>query len=232
MFAGHVGAALAFGRAERRANVAVFVGAALLLDILFWIFVLLGWEFVRIPANFAGTHQPEFWFPYSHGLVASVVWSALAAAAGFFADVRPQAAKWRIAGLIAGAVFSHWLLDALVHRPELPLAGARSLQVGLGLWQIMPVALVVEALIVVVGLCLFMGGSSLSRGKSLALTALTLAILAFTIIGMTVAPPPPSPQAMAGSSLITLAIVCALAFWFARKPRERQEGPFNRGSNY
>ncbi|NML46394.1 hypothetical protein HHL11_21780 [Ramlibacter sp. G-1-2-2] len=63
MFAGHVGAALALGRMERRVNVAWFVLAALLLDVLLWLFVLLGWEAVTIPADFAQRHQPEFHFP-------------------------------------------------------------------------------------------------------------------------------------------------------------------------
>ena len=79
MFAGHIGTALAIGRAERAVNVGVFIAAALLLDFLLWLFVLLGWESVAIPANFANAHQPEFVFPYSHGLLASLIWSALAA---------------------------------------------------------------------------------------------------------------------------------------------------------
>ena len=48
MFAGHIGAALAIGRAERAVNVGVFVAAALLLDFLLWLFVLLGWESVAV----------------------------------------------------------------------------------------------------------------------------------------------------------------------------------------
>jgi hypothetical protein len=222
MFAGHVGAALAIGRAERRVNVGVFVAAALLLDIALWLFVLLGWESVFLPANFATTHQPEFVFPYSHSLVASLLWSAVAALVGWagYAGLRP--ARGRAAGLVAAAVFSHWLLDVLVHKPELPIAGAGSPKVGLGLWQSVPIALVVEAAIVAAGLILFVRGSSLSRGKSLALSALSLVILAFTVVGMTIAPPPPSAQAMATSSLATLVVVCALACWFGRLPREAQ----------
>jgi hypothetical protein len=77
MFAGHIGAALAIGRAERRVSVGVFVAAALLLD-FHWLFVLLGWESVAIPAAFANTHQPEFVFPYSHGLLASAYLVGLA----------------------------------------------------------------------------------------------------------------------------------------------------------
>jgi len=219
MFAGHIGAGLAIARFERRANVGAFITAALLLDLVLWPFIVLGWESVSIPADFTSTHQPAFVFPYSHGLAASLAWSAVAAVAACAGYARLQGARWRVAALIAAAVFSHWLLDALVHRPELPLVGAASAKVGLGLWNRMPAALAIEATIVVVGLLLFMPGSRLSRGKALALASLTIAMLAFTIAGMTVAPAPPSALAMAGSSSVTLAVVCALAFWLGRVPR-------------
>ena len=63
MFAGHIAAGLALGRAGRRVNVAWFVAAAVLLDVLVWVFILLGWESVRFPADFASSHQPAFVFP-------------------------------------------------------------------------------------------------------------------------------------------------------------------------
>jgi len=213
-----MGVGLALGRAERRVNVGVFVAAGLLLDIVLWLFVLLGWETVTLPADFARTHQPEFIFPYSHGLLAAVGWSVLAGAAAFAAYGRLGTARIRVAALLAAAVFSHWLLDALVHRPEMPLAGAGSARVGVGLWQNMPMALAVEAAIVVVGLGLFLRGCHLSRGRRAALAMLTLIVLAFTVVGMTMAPPPPSPQAMAASSLALLVLVCALTGWLARPP--------------
>jgi len=219
MFAGHIGAALAIGRADRRVNLGVFVIAALLLDIALWLFVLAGWETVVIPANFARTHQPAFTFPYSHGLLAGVVWSAAAAGVAWWAYARLGASRWRAAALVAAAVFSHWLLDSLVHQPELPLGGAGSSKVGLGLWQSMPAALVAEAAIVAGGLGLFVRGSLLSRGRTLAVVVLTLVVLAFTVLGMTVAPPPPSARAMAASSLAALVIVCALTCWLGRGHR-------------
>jgi hypothetical protein len=222
MFAGHVGAALAVGRAERRVNVGVFVAAALLLDVVLWLFLLLGWESVAIPDNFASTHQPEFVFPFSHGLAASLVWSVLAAVAAWAACARLGSARARAAVLVGAAVFSHWVIDVVVHQPEMPLAGANSPKVGFGLWQNMPIALAVEAVIVAIGLFLFVPGSGLSRGKSIALTALTLVILAFTMAGMTIAPPPPSAQAMAASSLATLVVVCVLAYWLGRPPNAGQ----------
>jgi hypothetical protein len=219
MFAGHLGAAFAVGRIERRVNVAVFVAAALLLDLVLWVFVLIGWESVTIPADFAATHQAEYVFPYSHGLIAAIAWSALAAAIAVPLLGRLGAAKWRAAALVAAAVFSHWLLDALVHRPELPLLGARSTTVGLALWSNLPVALAVEGAIAAIGLLLFVRNASLRRGRSVALGALGLVVLAFTVLGMTIAPPPPSALAMAASSLATLVVVCGLVAWLGRAPR-------------
>ena len=105
MFAGHVGAALALGRVERRVNIGVIITAALLLDGLLWLFVLVGWESVGIPADFARTHQPAFVFPYSHGLAAGALWSALGGAAGLLAYAHRSRAKWRAAALISAAVF-------------------------------------------------------------------------------------------------------------------------------
>ena len=218
MFAGHVGAALAIGSAERRVNAGLFVGLALLLDIVLWTLVLLGREQVVIPADFARTHQPEFVFPVSHGLVAAIGWSAAAAVVAWAVCARLPAVRARAAAFAVAAVFSHWLLDALVHRPEMPLAGAGSAKVGLALWDSMPVALSVEAAVALAGLVLFVRGAGLARGRALGLAGLVLVVLAFTVAGMTIAPPPPSAHAMAATSLVTIALVCVLTAWLARRP--------------
>lgn len=220
MFAGHVGAAMAIGRAERRVNLGVLVFAAMLLDFVLWLLVLLGWESVDIPANFNATHQLEFVFPYSHSLLASIGWSVLAGAATFLWYPALNHAKLRAAAFVSAAVFSHWLLDALVHRPELPIAGDSTAKVGLWLWQNMPVALALEAFVALAGLYLFVSGASLSRAKRLVLSVLSLLIVGFTVLGMTVAPPPPSAVAMATSSLVTIIVVSALAAWLGRLPHE------------
>jgi len=217
MFAGHVGAGLALGRAERRVNVGALVLAALLLDLVLWLFVLAGWETVVIPTDYATTHQPEFTIPYSHGLVATLAWSVVAGACAFAVSPPPRRVKMRAAGLIAMAVASHWLLDALVHTPGLPLAGEGSWKVGLGLWQRLPLALLLEALLVAAGLGLFLSGAQGSRGSKIGISVLSIALLGLTVAGMTVAPPPPSGAAMASSSLVTLLAVGALYFWLGRR---------------
>jgi hypothetical protein len=216
MFAGHIGAGLLIGRAERRINVGAFVTAALLLDAVLWVFVLAGWERVTIPPDFVRTHQAVFEFPYSHGLLSSVGWSVLAGAVLACVFAPRTGSPWRVGALIGAAVFSHWVLDALVHVPELPLAGPASTKVGLGLWRDLPVGLGIEAAVLVLGLWLFIPRAPLPRGRKVTLAVLCLVLLAFTIAGMTVAPPPPSATAMAGSSLVTLLVVCAVIGWIGR----------------
>jgi hypothetical protein len=218
MFAGHIGAALAVGSAEPKVNVGAFIFAALLLDLVLWILVLLGVESLTISANFARIHQPEFVFPYSHGLAAAVGWSAVGALVAAAFALRIDVTPIRTALLGATAVFSHWILDALVHIPELPVLGSNSTKVGAALWQQnLYAALVIEGAVLMAGLYLFSRRTNLTRRRVFWLRIYCLVIYASTVAGMTVAPPPPSGQAMAVSSLVAIAIVCALGAWLGRR---------------
>ena len=213
MFAGHVGVGLALGSAAPRTNVALFVTAALWLDLVLWTLMLLGWESARVTPEFARLHQPLFEFPFSHGLLAALAWSALLAGA---AALGAPAARARIALLVFAATLSHWGLDALVHTPGLPLAGAASRALGLGLWQQLPLALALECAVAVAGAALFVRQCALPRGRRRALLGLVAVLCAFTVAGMTLAPPPPSAAAMAAASLATLLAVCGLFAWLGR----------------
>lgn len=216
MFAGHVGAALLLGRAEKAVNIGILSFAALLPDFLLWSMILLGWESAVIPANFASSHQPVFVFPYSHGLLATIGWSACAGLAAFTWLPVPARRRTRAALLVAAAVFSHWLLDALVHAPELPLLGMSSTKIGLGLWQKMPLALSVEAALAIAGLFFFLQRPGMSQAKRLGLCVFVLLVLALTVAGMTVAPPPPDAISMAASSLVAIGAVCLMIGWLGR----------------
>ncbi len=213
MLAGHMGAAMALSRGERRLNLGMFVFAALLLDILFWALVLLGWESVDVPSDYAVCRQLTFEFPFSHGLLASVGWSCLGGVVVLFAMKGTKQQCIRAAMFISAAVFSHWLLDALVHGPELPISGAFSTKVGLSLWDHLTIALVLEAVIALVGLCIYLLGSGISRPRRIASVVLSVFVVLMTMAGMTVAPAPPSSAQLAGSSLFAILVMVLLFSW-------------------
>lgn len=103
MFAGHIGIAFAAARLEPRVSLGTLTVASLLLDILLWLFVLVGWESVSFPSTFSMTHQPEFVFPYSHGVLAGAGWSAVA---GLLALALRREGRSRSALVVGGVVFS------------------------------------------------------------------------------------------------------------------------------
>jgi hypothetical protein len=211
MLAGHIGVALAAQRVERRLNLGTLIFAALLLDVLLWCLLLAGIESAEIPADFAQRHQLRFDFPYSHGLAGSLVWSALAAAAAYAWGAGGADVRGRAACLVAATVFSHELLDMLVHVPELPLVGSDSAKLGLSLWNHLPIALSVEVALTGAGLWLFLHGSPLARWRRNGVIILTACVAVFTVLGMTLAPVPPSSRAVAWSSLATIVALALIA---------------------
>jgi len=211
MLAGHVGIALAAHRLERRLNLGALIFAALLLDVLLWCLLLAGIESAEIPADFAQRHQLRFEFPYSHGLSSSLVWSGLAGVAVYAWGRRLTGGRWQAAWLMAATVFSHELLDMLVHVPELPLAGRDSIKLGFSLWNHLPSALAVEVALTATGLWLFLRGAPLARWRRNGVIGLTACVALFTVVGMTLAPGPPSLRAVAWSSLATMAALALIA---------------------
>ena len=114
MFVGHIGVAMAAKRAAPRTSLATLVAAALWIDLVWPALVLAGVERVRIdPGNTAFTPLDFERYPFTHGGVAVLLWSAAFGAAYLLRS------GYRRGALVAGAlVASHWVLDAVVHRPD------------------------------------------------------------------------------------------------------------------
>ena len=213
MFVGHLGAGLAAKRLAPSVNLGVLFLAAMGLDALLWIFVLLGLEAIHVPENFEKAHYLTFTFPYSHGLVSSLAWSVAALAVA-------RSLGWRAtAGLVvAGTVFSHFVLDALVHVVGLPLLGSESYHLGLGLWRHPAVELPLEGAIGVFGWWLYVRTPGSARGGARwALGAVVVLCGLMTMMGALATEPPPRPAIMATASLATIAIVSFLAGWLDRR---------------
>src|SRR4051812_46064322 len=139
MFLGHFGIALAAKKVAPRPSLGALLTAALLVDGIWPLFLLLGWEKVEIVPGITAVTPLDFVsYPYTHSLVAGLLWGALLGGAYFLRARDRTGALW--IGLL---VVSHWVLDFVAHRADLPLWPG-SPRFGLGLWYSLPATLVVE----------------------------------------------------------------------------------------
>jgi len=140
MFIGHFAVGFAAKRAAPRASLGTYVAAGLFLDILWPVFLLLGIETVRIAPGITAFSPFDFVsYPWSHSLVMAVFWSL--AFAGVHYLIRKDVKTAKMLGVV---VLSHWFLDWLTHRPDLPLAPGLSFRTGLSLWSSVPATFAVE----------------------------------------------------------------------------------------
>jgi membrane-bound metal-dependent hydrolase YbcI (DUF457 family) len=207
MFMGHFGLAMAAKKVARRPSLGTLVLAAILVDGIWPVFLLLGWEEVRIvPGITAVTPLLFVSYPYTHSLVAGACWAAVLAG-GYYALRRDGAgAAW-----IAALVVSHWVLDFASHRPDMPLWPGGP-KVGLGLWDSLPATLVVEFALFGAGVWLYLSATRpRDRIGSIALAAF-VAALAVLYLAAVFGPPPPSVQVLALSGVLGWLLV-AWAYW-------------------
>ncbi len=218
MFLGHIGVALAAKRAAPRTSLGTLVAASLWIDLVWPALLLAGVERVRIdPGNTAVTPLDFERYPYTHGAAAVVLW-ALA-----FGAVYRWRTGYRRGAIVAGAlVASHWLLDAIVHRPDLPL-GWDGPKVGLGLWNSAPATLAVELGLLAAGVVLYVRGAPArdATGRR-ALAGLVVFLVAVYLVNV-LGPPPPSEKAIAFGGLAQWLFV-PWAAWIDRHRRAAAPG--------
>src|SRR6266540_7205088 len=204
MFVGHYGVSFTAKKAEPAIPLWVLFIAVQLLDVLWAPLVLLGIEKVRIvPGITASNPLDLYYMPYTHSLVAAVIWSAAALLLYRLLAGPGRAEK---AALVVGlAVFSHWVLDLLVHRPDLPLYDD-TMKVGLGLWNYPAVALALEGALLFGGMILYLRVTkpinAIGRLGLPVFGVVMLAIQSYIFCG----PPPPSPVAAAITALVSYVV--------------------------
>ncbi|MGA8960500.1 MAG: metal-dependent hydrolase, partial [Pseudolabrys sp.] len=131
----------------------LFVAVQLVVDIVWALLVLLGIEKVRIVPGFTATNPFDLYYmPFTHSLPGAIFWSV--GAAVVYRAVAP-AQKWTAAAIVGGAVFSHWILDLIVHRPDLALYDD-AYKVGFGLWNYPAIAFVLEIALLFGGIALYL----------------------------------------------------------------------------
>lgn len=208
MFIGHFGLGFAAKRVAPRVSLGTAFLAAQFVDLLWPTLLLLGLESVRIaPGATAVTPLIFEHYPISHSLVAVIGW-ALALGIAYWLARR----NIRGAFIVAALVVSHWLLDAIVHVPDLPLLPGADAMAGLGLWQSKAATLAVEIPIFAAGVWLYVR-STRARDKAGRYGLMGLvAFLALAHAGNVFGAPPPSVTAIAWVGQAQWLLV-AWAYW-------------------
>ena len=208
MFIGHYGPALAAKPLEKRLPLWLLFLAVQWLDVGWSILVLLHVEKLRIVKGFTqGSALDLYYMPFTHGLLGAIALSLLLGAiTAFFYRERRTA----IVLVVRGAVFSHWLLDLIVHVPDLPLLG-NSFKVGLGLWRHLWISFPLEIALIIAGA--FFYARALPSRTRFGDVYLWLFIAAMALVETYGAfgPEPASPIAEAETALIAYVVLAALA---------------------
>jgi len=212
VFIGHFAVAFAAKKAAPRVSLGTLVLAAVFLDAVWPVLVLLGVERFRIVPGFTAINPFDFtYYPWSHSLLMTLVWAAAFALVYFAASRDRGGAVW-----VAIVVASHWLLDFVSHRPDMPLYPGGSEKLGLGLWQSIPATFAVEGAMFAAGIALYVGATrSRDRIGSIAWWSFVALLLALYVPGPW-ASRPPSESAVAIFGIIALLIFGPWAYWIDR----------------
>jgi hypothetical protein len=205
MFIGHYGVALAAKKAAPRTSLGTLFIGAQFIDLLWPLLVLAGLEHVRIaPGSTVVTPLDFYDYPYSHSLLGVLFWGVLLASV-YFALKR----NMRASVVLGFCVVSHWILDLLTHRPDLPLGIGGETRWGLGLWNSLAGTLIVETLLFAGGVIVYLKTTRAKNGVGKiafwALVGVLFAIYLANLFG----PPPPSVSTIAVAGNVSWLIV----FW-------------------
>ena len=215
MYVGHYAASLALKRFEKRASLGVLFLAVQIVDIIFFPLVVLGVERLNIVENFTqSTHFELEYMPYTHSLVAFLVWSVLAYALFRWVIVKSHS----VALVVALAVMSHWLLDVIVHTPDMPLWSDASLKLGLGLWNNAVMTYALEAILLLAGLWLYLRSTRAStRTGKYGMGIFVLVLLLINVMNIFGPLQGDSKVVLAATALATYLLFAAVAFWLDTK---------------
>lgn len=213
MFLGHYAVAMGAKRAAPAIGLGTLILAAQWADLLWPVLLLAGVERVEIVPGITALSPFDFvHYPITHSLLGIAVWGAL------FGLLYVRRSKAPRLGWILGlTVVSHWVLDVLVHRPDLPLAPG-AMRVGLGLWNLPAAAVALEAGLFVLGIVLYLRTTTpTDRTGGLALWSLVL-LLSVIYIGSLAGPVPPNSTAIALAGLAGWLFV-PWGYWVDRHRR-------------
>src|SRR5215470_730315 len=211
MFVGHYGPSFAIKAADRDNRIPLWLLfiAVQFIDILWAIFVFLGIEKVRIVPGFTAASPLDLYYmPYTHSLVGALGWSLFAF---LVSQAVPRLRGARTGLLVGAAVFSHWIIDLIVHRPDLSLYDS-VFKMGFGLWNYRLLSFALE-------MAVLFGGAALYRKTVAHKTRFVVYVSALGVLqlwGTFFFPPPTSDRAEAATALTLYIVLAAIAAWVER----------------
>lgn len=210
MFVGHYAAAFALKGKERKASLGWLFIATQFVDILFFPFAVMGFEHLEFVEGFTEVNNFNMYFyPFTHGLLGTLLWSALFYLLFKYVIVKNGKVAW----VMALAVLSHWFADLLVHTPDLPLIHGDP-KLGLGLWNNKLGTFGLEALILILGLWYYLKQMKLtdssSKWKSIGFVVFLVLI---NYLNMYVLPQNDDLIALTTSALLSYFLLAGIAWW-------------------
>jgi hypothetical protein len=215
MFVGHEAIGLA-GRAKVPSiSLGTWMLAVQFLDLLWPIFLLLGWEHVRIAPGITKLSPLDLYdYPISHSLVGALGWSVVFGAGYMIWGKSERALRSRGALLLGAGVFSHWLLDLLVHRPDLPIL-PHGPYVGFGLWN-SNAELLIEGGLYIAGIAIYLRATRARDAIGRWGLWVLLVLLAAMWLSGAYGPPPPDERTLAWGALVVGWLVPLWGWWVDR----------------
>jgi len=212
MFIGHFAVGFGAKRAAPAVSLGTLILACQLADLVWPTLVLAGVEHVSIaPGDTVVTPLRFDWYPYSHSLLALAVWAGIVAL--LYRAFKGSSTRALI--VLAVVVLSHWLLDVITHRPDIPLMPANDTRIGLNLWGSRAATMAVEGLMFAIGLWLYVSTTrARDRTGQYALWGL-VAFLTIAYVANLFGPVPPSAMAVAGTAEAMWVLV-VWGYWIDR----------------
>jgi membrane-bound metal-dependent hydrolase YbcI (DUF457 family) len=209
MLVGHLAVGFAAKRVEPKISLGTLVLAAMFADFLWCIFMILGIEHVRFKiGKGAANYLEASKIAVSHSLLMDSIWAALFAAAYWL-----RRHYVRGACVVFVAVLSHWLLDFVSHRPDMPLAPGLARYYGLGLWTSIPATIVVEGGFWLLAILVYAHAAHPKTRAGVYAFWSAIALLTLAWYNNIAGPPPPNPHTAPIASLFFFSLVVAWAYW-------------------
>jgi len=217
MLVGHCAVAFTGKRAQPALSLGTLMAAAVLSDLLGFVLILAGVEHWTLKPGNAGINAVDLdSIAWSHGLFPNILWAAMFAGA-YFLWRRQARAAW----VLFLAVLSHWILDFISHRADMPITPGLTMRYGLGLWTSVPATLVTEGLLWTIAIVIYLRATrSIGRAGIYGFSAMIAFLTLSWMNNIMATPAAGSLTAAAIASLSFFTLLVAWAYWMdrVRKP--------------